>query len=255
MDQANTEPGPASERYARQIILPEVGIQGQECLAKSKVLIIGAGGLGSPAAFYLTAAGVGTIGIADSDKVELSNLHRQILHSNQSLGTLKAESAKKTLGSLNPEVNVICYNERITEANIKEIINEKKYEFIIDAADNFVTKFLINDACVMLKKPFSHGEILGFKGQLMTYVPDKGPCYRCVFEEAPPQGTIPSGKNAGVMGFIPGIIGATQAAEAIKFLLNAGSLLNGFVLDFDALSMEWRKIKMARNKNCHICGN
>jgi len=241
------------ERYSRQITLPEIGINGQERLANGKVLIIGAGGLGSPAAMYLAAAGIGTIGIADPDTVELSNLQRQIIHTSRSLGMPKTESAKKTIAGINPEANVICHQTRVSSSNISEIINEINYDFIIDATDNYTSKFLINDTCVNLRKPFSHGGILGLSGQLMTYIPGKGPCYRYVFGSPPPD-INPEENEGGVLGIVPGIIGTLQAAEAIKYLLGMETLV-GFILSYDAIKTEFRKIKIGCNKKCPVCGN
>ncbi|MEZ0536339.1 ThiF family adenylyltransferase [Caldicellulosiruptoraceae bacterium PP1] len=241
------------ERYSRHIILNEVGIKGQKKLLESKVLIIGTGGLGSPAALFLAAAGVGTIGIVDFDIVELSNLQRQIIHSTKKVGTPKVLSAKETVNELNPDINVVTYHERIDKDNIRQIIKDKNYDFIIDGTDNFPTKYLINDACVLLKKPFSHAGIIRFQGQTMTYVPEKGPCFRCVFENPPPPDAIPTCRQAGVLGVMGGIIGTIQATEAIKYLLGIGELLNGYMLIFDALKMEFRKIKILKNDDCKIC--
>ena len=241
------------ERYARQLVLPHAGVKGQERLARGKVLVIGAGGLGSPAAMYLAAAGVGTIGIADSDTVELSNLQRQIIHSSAVLGIPKVESAKKTLADINPDVELITYHTRIEPSNINHIIKDTDYDFIIDAVDNFTGKFLINDACVALGKPFSHGEVLGWEGQLMSYVPGKGPCYRCVFGKPPPNGAIPDGREAGVLGAVCGVVGSLQAAEAVKHLLGLDGLLTGFILSFNALNSEFRKVRIEQNKNCGAC--
>lgn len=233
-------------------MLHEIGAAGQLQLLQSRVLIIGAGGLGSPAALYLAAAGVGTIGIVDSDRVDLSNLQRQILHSAKELGNLKVDSAAARISRLNSDVNVIPYNERIDNSNIAHIISDRKFQFIIDATDNFAAKFLINDACVRLQKAFSHGGILGFQGQTMTYIPGKGPCYRCVFQN-PPE-TVPNRKN-GVLGAVAGTIGTIQAAEAIKFLLGIGNNLCGCLLTYDSLGMDIRKIKVSRRENCPVCAN
>ena len=194
------------ERYSRHIILKEVGAKGQKKLLNAKVLIIGAGGLGAPAAMYLAAAGIGTIGIADADEVDLSNLQRQIIHQTKDVGKPKVESARETMEAMNPDVKVITYHGFITSENILDII--KDYDFIIDGTDNFPAKFLINDACVMAKKPFSHAGIIRFQGQLMTYVPDKSPCYRCVFKEPPPKDAVPTCKQAGVIGAMGGVIGS-----------------------------------------------
>lgn len=240
------------ERYSRHINLKEVGARGQEKLLNSRVLIIGTGGLGSPAALYLTAAGVGTIGIVDADKVDLSNLQRQVIHTTQDIGKAKVASASETMRAINPDVKVNIYHTFVDSANIMDLI--KDYDFIIDGTDNFPTKFLINDACVMAKLPFCHGGILGFKGQLMTYVPEKGSCYRCIFKEPPPQDTVPTCKQAGIIGAVPGVIGSLQAMEAIKYIIGQGELLTGRLMTYDALRMEFRTIKLPRDCNCAVCG-
>ena len=242
------------ERYSRHITLKEIGVRGQKKLLRSKVLIIGAGGLGAPAAMYLAAAGVGTIGIADCDDVELSNLQRQIIHTTDDVGKSKVSSAAETIRALNPDVTVKTYKEYVSSSNIAEIIAD--YDFIIDGADNFPTKFLINDACVLGRKPFCHAGILRFEGQLMTYVPDEGPCYRCVFESPPPRDAVPSCREAGVIGAMAGIIGSMQALEAVKYITGKGELLIGSMLIFDGLKMEWRKVRLPRrNLSCPVCGD
>jgi molybdopterin/thiamine biosynthesis adenylyltransferase len=240
------------ERYSRHIILQEVGVNGQKKLMDAKVLIIGAGGLGSPAALYLAAAGVGTIGIADADNVDLSNLQRQVIHTTADVGKAKALSAKETMQAINPDVAVNIYNIFVAADNIMELIAD--YDFIIDGTDNFPAKFLVNDACVLSKKAFSHAGIIRFKGQLMTYVPGQGPCYRCVFREPPPPEAVPTCRQAGVIGAIGGIIGSLQAMEAVKFIIGKGELLTGFLLTYDALKMDFHKIKLPRVKNCAVCG-
>lgn len=242
------------ERYSRHIILKEVGIRGQKKLLQSKVLIIGTGGLGAPAAMFLAAAGVGTIGLVDFDVVELSNLQRQIIHLTKDVGKHKVESAKETIAEMNPDVNTVVYREWVNSSNITDIIKDKDYDFIIDGTDNFPAKFLINDACVLLNKPFSHAGIIRFQGQTMTYVPGKGPCYRCIFKNPPPPDAVPTCKQAGVIGVMGGVIGTIQATEAIKYILGTGDLLNGYLLTYDALNMEFRKIKLSHNGNCEICG-
>jgi len=240
------------ERYSRHIILAEVGAKGQKKLLDAKVLIIGAGGLGSPAALYLAAAGVGVIGIADADSVDLSNLQRQVIHTTVDVGKAKALSAKETMNAINPDVKVNVHSLFVAADNIMDLISG--YDFIIDGTDNFPAKFLINDACVLSKKPFSHAGILRFKGQMMTYVPGAGPCYRCIFKEMPPPSAIPTCRQAGVIGAIGGIIGSMQAMEAIKFIIDKGKLLTGRLLTYDALEMEFRKIKLPTVKTCAVCG-
>lgn len=242
------------ERYSRHIILQEVGVKGQKKLLNGKVLIIGAGGLGAPAAMYLAAAGVGTIGIVDADEVDLSNLQRQIIHGTADVGKAKVKSAKETMNAMNPDVTVNTYREFVTSENIMDLI--KDYDFIIDGTDNFPAKFLINDACVMAKKPFSHAGIIRFRGQLMTYVPDQGPCYRCVFQTPPPKDAVPTCKQAGVIGAMGGVIGSLQAMEAVKYLLGVGDLLVGRLLTYDALKMEFRTVKLPHKPGCGcaVCG-
>ncbi|KOA20700.1 putative adenylyltransferase/sulfurtransferase MoeZ [Clostridium homopropionicum DSM 5847] len=240
------------ERYSRHIILKEVGAKGQKKLLNAKVLIIGAGGLGAPAAMYLAAAGVGTIGIVDADEVDLSNLQRQIIHSTADIGKAKVKSAKETINAINSDVTVSTYRTFVTSENVMDLI--KDYDFIIDGTDNFPAKFLINDACVMAKKPFSHAGIIRFYGQLMTYVPGQGPCYRCVFKNPPPKDAVPTCKQAGVIGAMGGVIGSLQAMEAIKCILGVGEPLVGRLLTYDALEMEFHTIKLPDNGNCGVCG-
>lgn len=240
------------ERYSRQILLPNIGGKGQEKLLKASVLVIGAGGLGSPASLYLAAAGVGKIGIVDSDAVELSNLQRQILHSTKDVGRPKAESAKARLMSLNPDVEVVAIKVRLTSSNILDII--KDYDIIIDGSDNFPTRYLVNDACVISGKPLSHGGIFRFDGQAMLVYPGKGPCYRCLFPEPPPPGAMPSCQEAGILGAVAGIIGMVQANEALKVILGIGEPLIGRLLVFNALSSSFRIVKVPRNEDCAICG-
>lgn len=242
------------ERYSRHLILKEIGYKGQKQLSASKVLIVGAGGLGAPAAMYLAAAGVGTIGIADADDVDLSNLQRQIIHTTKDIGIPKVDSAAETIKTLNPNIEVKTYHEYLYSKNIKNIIRE--YDFVIDGTDNFATKFIINDACVMEKIPFSHAGILQFKGQLMTVVPGKSPCYRCIFKEPPPKGAVPTCQEAGVIGAMAGVIGSMQALEAIKYLTGIGELLTGKLLTFDALTMQFHTVKLPmRGEGCAICSD
>lgn len=243
------------ERYSRHILLKEVGTKGQKKLLNAKVLIIGAGGLGSPAALYLAAAGVGTIGIADADVVDLSNLQRQVIHNTQNIGKAKVLSAKEAMEAINPDVKVITYQTFVDSTNIRELIRD--YDFILDGTDNFPAKFLVNDACVMEKKPFSHAGIIRFKGQLMTYVPGQGPCYRCIFKNPPPLDAVPTCKQAGVIGAMGGVIGSLQAMEAIKYITGVGELLVGYLLTYDAIKQEFHKIKLPEESvhKCGICGD
>jgi thiazole biosynthesis adenylyltransferase ThiF len=240
------------ERYSRHIILKEVGGKGQQKLFDGKVLIIGAGGLGAPVALYLAAAGVGTIGIIDADDVDLSNLQRQVIHFTADIGKPKVESAREKMQAINPDVTVVTYKEWVTAANINSIIAD--YDFIIDGTDNFAAKFLINDACVLAGKPYSHGGILQFVGQTITILPGQSPCYRCLFPQPPPKDAIPTCSQAGVIGVLPGVIGSIQATEAIKFLLGKGDLLAGRILMYDALGMKFRNVAIKRNPNCPLCG-
>lgn len=241
------------ERYNRHIILKGVGAEGQEKLLAGKVLIIGMGGLGSPVAMYLAAAGVGTIGIVDADEADLSNLQRQVIHRTADVGRAKVQSAKEKINALNPDVTVHTYREFVTPENIMERIED--YDLVIDATDNFSTKFLINDACVLAKKPFIHAGINRFQGQLMTYVPGEGPCYRCVFKNPPADGVVPTSKEVGIIGAMAGVIGSLEAMEAIKYLTGAGELLTGRLLTYDALKMEFRTIRLPkRDKDCAVCG-
>jgi molybdopterin/thiamine biosynthesis adenylyltransferase len=240
------------ERYSRHIILKEVGGKGQQKLLDSKVLIIGAGGLGAPIALYLAAAGIGTIGIADADDVDLSNLQRQVIHFTPDIGKPKVISAKEKIEAINPDVQVRTYHEWISAANIMEII--KEYDFVVDGTDNFAAKFLINDACVLAGKPYSHGGILQFVGQTITVLPGQSTCYRCVFPTPPPKDAIPTCSQAGVIGVLPGVIGSIQATEAIKFLLGKGELLAGRILMYDALGMKFRDVEVNRNPKCPVCG-
>lgn len=240
-------------RYSRQMILPGIGGKGQKKLAEAKVFILGAGGLGSPAAIYLASAGVGTIGLADFDRVELNNLQRQILHRTPDVGLLKVDSGKKTLESLNPEVQVRIYSERITSANIRKILRD--YHLALDGSDNFPARFLLNDACFFEKKTLISGAILRFDGQLSTFKPHEGgPCYRCLFSQPPPPGSIPSCQEAGILGAVAGAIGVLQANEALKEILGIGKSMAGRLLLFNALSLSFEVIEMQRNPGCPLCG-
>ena len=240
------------KRYSRHIILPEVGGKGQQKISNAKVLMIGAGGLGCPVGYYLAAAGVGTIAIVDNDEVELSNLQRQIAHSVNTLGVNKADSAKKTFEALNTDVNVIAIKERINSTNILDLM--KDYDIVIDGTDNFPTRYLINDACVILKKPLVSGAILRFEGQVTTILPGEGHCYRCLLEEPPPAGLVPSCQEAGVLGVLPGVIGALQATEVLKLIIGKGKPLTNQLLIYDALGVDFRKVRVPKNKDCPVCG-
>jgi molybdopterin-synthase adenylyltransferase len=242
------------ERYSRHILLKDVGGEGQAKICNAKVLVIGAGGLGAPVGLYLAAAGVGTIGMVDADVVDLSNLQRQVIHFSKDVGVSKVESAKEKMVAINPDVNVVTYHEYINSTNITQIIEDQDYDFIIDGVDNFPTKFLINDACVFLKKPFSHGGILRFDGQTMTHVPGES-CYRCVFHSPPPPNLVPTCSEAGVLGAIAGMLGTIQATEALKSILGIGELLTNRLLKFNALDMNMRTVKFKKNKKCPVCGD
>lgn len=243
--------GEEVKRYSRQMILPQVGDKGQKKLKKAKVLVAGAGGLGSPALMYLAAAGVGTIGIVDGDKVDITNLQRQCIHDINSVGEKKIQSAKSKLERLNPNVDIRIYNEFLTPENIEDMIGG--YDFVIDGVDNFESKFLINDACVIHKKPFCHAGILQFEGQVMTWLPGKGACYRCVFEDVPKE-YIPNCSEAGIIGAVAGVIGSIQALEAIKFILGSGELLTGRMFVFDGLNMNVRIVKFGKQSEyCKVC--
>ena len=238
-------------RYARHFTLPEVGEQGQAKLLDARVLCVGAGGLGSPVALYLTAAGVGTIGIVDHDTVDMSNLQRQILHTNDRVGMPKVESAQMTLNALNPDVNVVKFKERLSSENVMRII--KDFDIVVNGCDNFPTRYLINDACVMTKKILVDGSIFQFEGQVTVVDPNDGPCYRCLFPEPPPPGAAPSCAEAGVLGVLPGIVGCMQALEVIKMILGAGKPLVGRMMHFDTLSSEIRVLKLRKDPNCLVC--
>jgi molybdopterin-synthase adenylyltransferase len=240
------------ERYSRHIILKEVGGKGQKKLLGGKVMIIGAGGLGAPIALYLAAAGVGTIGIADADTVDLSNLQRQVIHHTPDIGKPKVESAREKMEAINPDVKVVTYQTWVNADNILDIIGD--YDFVIDGTDNFAAKFLINDACVLARKPYSHGGILRFDGQTITVLPGESTCYRCIFNAPPPRDAIPTCNQAGVIGVLPGVLGTIQATEAIKFLLQQGELLTNRLLTYDALRMRFREVPLRRNPNCPVCG-
>lgn len=240
------------ERYRRHLALPEIGEQGQVRLLDSKVLVLGAGGLGSPAAMYLAAAGVGTIGIVDDDVVDLSNLQRQIIHRQTTIGKPKVDSARQTIEGLNPDVKVVPFATRITAANALEIISG--FDVVVDGSDNFSTRYLLNDACVQLNKPYVHGSIYRFEGHVATFVPHQTPCYRCLFPHAPDADIAPSCAEAGVLGVLPGLIGVLQAAEAIKLLLGKGTLLGGRLLTYHALETRFHELRFQRDAACVACG-
>ncbi len=239
-------------RYSRHLLLPEVGVAGQEKICNSKVLLIGTGGLGSPSALYLAAAGVGNIGLIDFDVVEFSNLQRQVAHGESTVGKLKVDSAKDRIADLNSDVRVTTYNTRLTSENAMKIFSD--YDIIVDGTDNFPTRYLASDACVLLRKPYIYGCILRFEGQASVFDSRLGPCYRCLYPEPPPPGMVPSCAEGGVLGILPGIVGLIQANEVIKLVLGEGESLVGRLLLFDALSMKFRELKLHKDKSCPICG-
>jgi adenylyltransferase/sulfurtransferase len=240
------------KQYSRHLIMPEVGLEGQRRLKAARVLCVGAGGLGSPAALYLTAAGVGTLGLVDFDVVDMSNLQRQIIYSRDDVGRPKLEAAAERLRGLNPAVRVVTHDTALTSANALDILRD--YDVIVDGADNFPTRYLVNDACVLLGKPNAYGSIFRFDGQASVFGAPDGPCYRCLYPEPPPPGLVPSCAEGGVLGVLPGIIGTIQATEAIKLIIGAGTTLAGRLLLFDALTMEFRTMKLRRDPACPVCG-
>ena len=240
-------------RYARHIALPEVGLEGQRQLKAARVLCVGAGGLGSPLALYLAAAGVGTIGIVDFDEVDTSNLQRQILHGTGDVGRHKLDSAADRLHEINPHVEIVGHPERLTSENALDIL--KAYDVVVDGTDNFPTRYLVNDACVLLGTPNVYGSVFRWEGQVSVFATEGGPCYRCLFREPPPPGLVPNCAEGGVLGVLPGIIGSMQAMETIKLLLGKGVGLAGRLLMFDALEMTWREIALRRNPDCPVCGD
>jgi sulfur-carrier protein adenylyltransferase/sulfurtransferase len=241
------------DRYSRHLMLPEVGDKGQAKLLSSRVLLLGAGGLGSPSGMYLAAAGVGTLGLVDADVVDASNLQRQILHATSRIGTPKVDSAEIALRELNPDVKVVKYQERLTSENIERILADK-WDVIVDGCDNFPTRYLVNDASLIHKIPVVHGSIFRFDGQVTTFLPFNGPCYRCLYPEPPPAHLAPSCAEAGVLGILPGIIGVLQATEAVKILLGLGNTLAGRLLQYDSLAMTFRTFKLRRDDACPGCG-
>ncbi|MDH3223586.1 MAG: molybdopterin-synthase adenylyltransferase MoeB [Gemmatimonadota bacterium] len=245
--------GPEMGRYSRHLVLPEVGIEGQERLKGARVLVVGAGGLGSPAAMYLAAAGVGTLGLVDPDVVDVTNLQRQILHGTSGLGRPKVESGAERLGDLNPHVSLSVHPVRLTSDNALDLIGA--YDVVVDGCDNFPTRYLVNDACVLSGTPNVYGSVYRWEGQLSVFATDGGPCYRCLFREPPPAGLIPNCAEAGVFGALPGIIGAAQAMEAIKVILGVGRTLAGRLQIFDALDVTWRELEVRRDPGCPVCGD
>jgi molybdopterin/thiamine biosynthesis adenylyltransferase/rhodanese-related sulfurtransferase len=241
------------DRYSRHLLLPEVGDKGQEKLLKARVLLLGAGGLGAPAALYLAAAGVGTLGIVDADTVDASNLQRQVIHGTDRVGVAKVDSAETTIKNLNPDVKVVKFQERLDSSNIDRILDQG-WDVIVDGVDNFPTRYLLNDATVWKKIPVVHGSIFRFDGQVTTFDAQKGPCYRCLYPEPPPAHLAPSCAEAGVLGVLPGIIGVVQATEAIKLILGQGEPLIGRLLTYDSLKMTFRTLRLRKDKTCPVCG-
>ena len=239
-------------RYSRHLILPEVGMEGQRKLKAARVLCVGTGGLGSPLAFYLAAAGIGTLGLVDFDVVDASNLQRQIIHSTKDIGRKKLDSAAEKLIALNPALNVVKHETMLTSANALEIL--KDYDIVADGTDNFPTRYLVNDACVLLGKPNAYGSIFRFEGQASVFATKEGPCYRCLYPEPPPPGLVPSCAEGGVLGILPGLVGVIQATEVIKLILGKGNPLIGRLLLVDALGMRFRELKLRKNPECPVCG-
>ena len=240
-------------RYARHLVLPEVGVQGQQRLKAARVLLVGAGGLGSPVALYLAAAGVGTLGIVDDDAVDATNLQRQILHGTSDIGRSKLESATERIGDVNPHVAVEPHPVRLTSANALDIVG--RYDLVVDGTDNFPTRYLVNDSCVLLGKPYVYGAVLRWEGQVALFAEPGGPCYRCLFREPPPPGLVPSCAEGGVLGVLPGIVGSLQAMEAIKWILGAGEPLSGRLLILEALELRFREVVVSRDESCPLCGD
>jgi sulfur-carrier protein adenylyltransferase/sulfurtransferase len=239
------------ERYSRHLLLPEIGAAGQEKLKRARVLVIGAGGLGSPSSLYLAAAGIGTLGILDHDSIDLSNLQRQLLFITADVGAAKAPIAQARLRALNPHITVIAHELELRSGNALEIL--RPYDLVLDGSDRLATRYLVNDACVLLGKPLVSAAIHRFEGQAMTYVPGRGPCYRCLFPQSA-EGLVPNCAEAGVLGVLPGVLGALQATEAIKLVLGLGEALIGRLLTYDALAMQWREFRFARREDCAVCG-
>jgi molybdopterin/thiamine biosynthesis adenylyltransferase/rhodanese-related sulfurtransferase len=240
-------------RYSRHLVLPEVGFEGQRAIKIAKVLCVGAGGLGSPVSTYLAAAGVGTLGIVDHDVVDFSNLQRQILHMTRDVGRPKIESARERLQAINPEIRVETHASALCSANALDLVS--RYDIVVDGSDNFPTRYLVNDACVLMRRPYVYGSIFRFEGQASVFAADGGPCYRCLYPEPPPPGLVPSCAEGGVLGVVPGIIGTIQANEALKLILKAGEPLVGRILILDALGMRFREIRLKRDPECPVCGD
>jgi adenylyltransferase/sulfurtransferase len=240
-------------RYSRHLVLPEVGLEGQRAIKAARVLCVGAGGLGSPVSMYLAAAGVGTLGIVDDDFVDVSNLQRQILHMTRDVGRPKIESARERLKGINPEIRVETHASALSSANALDLVS--RYDIVVDGSDNFPTRYLVNDACVLARRPYVYGSIFRFEGQASVFAADGGPCYRCLYPEPPPPGLVPSCAEAGVLGVVPGIIGTIQATEALKLILKAGETLVGRILILDALGMKFREIRLERDPECPVCGD
>ncbi len=240
-------------RYARHLVLPDVGVVGQERLKEARVLVVGAGGLGSPATLYLAAAGVGTLGLVDFDEVDATNLQRQILHGTSDVGRAKLDSARDRLSDINPHVELVLHATRLTSDNALEII--ENYDIVVDGTDNFPTRYLVNDACVLLGKPNIYGSVFRWEGQVSVFAVQGGPCYRCLFREPPPPGLVPNCAEGGVLGVLPGVVGSLQALETIKLILGKGESLAGRLLIFDALDLSWREMALRRNPECPVCGD
>ena len=239
------------DRYSRHIMLSEIGESGQKKLLEAKILVVGLGGLGSAASYYLAAAGVGHLGIVDSDTVEISNLQRQILHSVASIGMPKTASAEKTIAALNPDVKIVTYQEKLTSENAIEIIQD--YDMVVDGCDNLLTRYVMNDACYMKNKPYVHGSILQFEGRATVFLPGEGPCYRCLYPAPPPEEMMPGPQDIGLLGALPGVIGVIEATEAIKLILGMGRTLEGRMLIYDALNMEFQELHVRKDPNCSVC--
>lgn len=240
-------------RYSRHLIMPEIGVAGQERLCDAKILLIGGGGLGSPLGMYLAAAGIGTLGLVDFDLVDHTNLHRQVIHGTEDIGRPKVDSAKDRIHSINPNVTVVPIKARLSSENVMDIIRD--YDIVIDGTDNFPTRYLVNDACIFANKPNIYGSIFRFEGQATVFKPKDGPCYRCLFPEPPPPGEIPSCAEGGVLGVLPGIVGLIQATEAVKLILGKGQSLVGRLLLFNALEMKFREVNIRRDPKCPVCGD